>query len=129
MKNIFLAAVTFLAVFTCGISISSATRATGNEIGVVIIGGTEFKTSDYYKMIPKIFKLPNGYVIGDEMQSKYQRYLLENDLIGEKLPRKQNLIDFTARSGCSKILFIVVDSATDRKTEFQFKLMLIFAIV
>jgi len=115
MKNIFLATVTFLAVFTCGISISSATRETGKEVGVVIIGGAEFKTADYYKMIPQSFKLPRGYVIGDQMQSRYQLFLMENDLLDEKIPRKNYLLDFTARSGCSKVLFLVVDSATDHQ--------------
>ena len=115
MKKIFLVTIIFLAVFICGISISSANRETGKEFGIVIISGAEFKTSDYYKIISKTFKLPNGYVIGDEMQSKYQKFLLENDLIGEKLPRKNYLLDFTAQSGCERILFLVVTSTADHQ--------------
>lgn len=114
MGKIFLAAVTFLAVFVCAVSVS-ATRETGKEVGVVIIGGAEFKTADYYKLIPKTFNLPNGYVIGDSFQSKYQVFLMENDLLGEKIPRKNYLLDFTAKSGCSKVLFLVIDSTTDHQ--------------
>ena len=113
MKKIFFAAVTFLAIFICGVSISSAKSA--GSTGVVIIGGAEFKTSDYYKLVKQNFNFKGPAKIGDEMQSKYQKFLLENDLLGEKLPRKQYLLDFTAQSGCEKILFLVVTSTADHQ--------------
>ena len=114
LKKILGATIIFLAVFVFAVSLSAA-KETGKEVGVVIIGGAEFKTADFYKRIPNAFKLPNGYVIGDKMQSKYQLFLMENDLLGEKIPRKNYLIDFTAKSGCSKVLFLVVDAAADHQ--------------
>ena len=102
-----------LAMFTC----TTFAAQVQSTIGFVIISGAEFKTADYYKMIQSEFKSKSGakFQFGNELQSKYQRYLLENDLVGNTIPRKQNLIDFTARSSCDKILFLFVDSTTDHQ--------------
>jgi len=113
VKKNFFAAVTFLAIFICGVSISSAKSA--DSTGVVIIGGAEFKTSDYYKAVKQNLNFKGTAKIGDEMQSKYQKFLLENDLLDENFPRKQYLFDFTAQSGCEKILFLVVTSTADHQ--------------
>ncbi len=111
MKKIFLVAAAFLSIFIFGAGISSAQ---GN-LGIVIVGGAEFKTADYYKIVSQTFKLQENFKIGDEMQSKYQRFLMENDLLDEKIPRKQHLLDFTAQSGCEEILFLIIDSTADHQ--------------
>ena len=102
-----------LIIFTC----TTFAAQVQSTVGVVIIGGAEFKTKDYYKMIQSEIKSKNGakFQIGNEIQSKYQRYLFENDLVGETTPRKQNLIDFTVRSSCDKVLFLVVSSTADHQ--------------
>ena len=113
MKKIFLATAAFLAIFIFNVAISSAKSVV--HTGVVIVGGAEFKTSDYYKAVQQNLNFKGNTKVGDEMQSKYQTFLLENDLLSEKLPRKQYLLDFTAQSGCERILFLVVTSTADHQ--------------
>ena len=120
MKKIFLMSFALLVIFTCS---AFAAKEPPTTLGIVIIGGSEFKTADYYKMIPKVFDFKKNITckIGDEMQSRYQKFLLEYDLVGNDTPKKQNLIDFAARSGCNKILFLVVDSSADHQNDFKSK--------
>lgn len=111
MKKIFLMTLALLAIFSC-----TALAAPKNIVGFVIVGNSEYKTANNYKMIKNTFDGKKISInVGDEIQSKYQRFLLENDLIGIDAPRKQNLIDFTARSGCNEIVFIFVTSTTDHQ--------------
>lgn len=112
MKKIFLMSFALLVIFSC-----SAFAATKSSVGFVIVGGSEYKTEDYYKTVSGTFKgkANISIKIGDEMQSKYQKYLLEYDLIGETVPRKQNLVDFTARSSCNEVVFLFVTSTTDHQ--------------
>ena len=115
MKKTFIMAFALLIIFSC-----SAFAAANNSVGVVIVGGAEFKTKDYYKMISSVFDLNKSRdKVGDEIQGKYQKFLLERDLLGEKIPRKQYLIDFAARSGCSKVLFLMIDSTADHQNDFK----------
>lgn len=111
MKKIFLMTFALLMIFSCH------ALAAQKTLGFVLVGGAEFKTSDYYKMIPEAFNLPKDYPykIGDELQSKYQKFLLERDLVGDNSPRKQNLTDFTARSGCDEIIFLFLNSTADHQ--------------
>ena len=113
LKKIFVMTLAMLIIFSC-----TAFAAANNSVGVVIVGGAEFKTKDFYKMIPNVFDLNKSRCkVGDEIQGKYQKFLLERDLLGETIPRKQNLIDFAAKSGCSKVLFLVVDSTADHQND------------
>lgn len=112
LKKIFMITIALLIIFSC-----NAFAAQRSTIGFVIVGGAEFKTNDYYKMIKDEFKPKNGakFIIGDEMQSKYQKYLIEYDMVGNTVPRRQNLVDFVARSGCSEVIFLFVTSSTDHQ--------------
>lgn len=117
MKKFFTIAAALFFMFYCNFSVNAATNFQ-KAVGVVVIGGAEFKTPDYYKFIEKSFNAKSGakIYIGGELQNKYQKFLLNRDLVGNEIPRKQDLIDFTAVSGYGKILFIVVsDSAIDHQ--------------
>lgn len=116
MKKIFLTAITFLAVFISAVSISSA-QNTKTTLGFVLIGGAEFKTEDFYKAIPQNFKKPSNYSFQsfEETQNKFQKFLFENNLLDEKVPRKELLLNFVAESGCDRILYLVVDATTDHQ--------------
>jgi len=112
LKKFCLMTLALLMIFTC-----SALAVPKNTVGFVIVGGSEYKTSDYYKMVSSVFKGKKNITlkVSDEMQSQYQKYLLEYDLIGETVPRKQNLVDFTARSSCNEVVFLFVTATTDRQ--------------
>lgn len=112
MRKIFLIAAVFLVMFSCT---AFATRELmPRNIGIVVIGGAEFKTPDFYKLVKNEFNPKSGakLEVGGDLQNKYQKFLLNRDLSGNTTPRRQDLIDFTAISGCKKILFVSVSSST-----------------
>ena len=88
------------------------------SVGVVVIGSAEFKTPDFYKAVKNEFSPKSGakFVVGGDLQNKYQKFLINRDLVGNNIPRRQDLIDFTASSGYGKVLFIVIpDSSKDHQ--------------
>ncbi|MBO4401068.1 MAG: hypothetical protein J5809_04415 [Selenomonadaceae bacterium] len=82
---------------------------------VVIIGGAEFKTNDYYKIVRKNFgkKTNAKFEAGSDVQESYQVFMMERYDIGENKPHKQDLIDFAAESGYGNVLFLIVDEHID----------------
>jgi len=87
------------------------------NVGVIIVGGAEFKTSDYYKIIKDEIKPLSGskIVFGNDLQTKYKKYWLQKGFIGEQMPEKDDLIAFTNMSGCDKIICLIVsDSMVDK---------------
>ncbi|MBR4904161.1 MAG: hypothetical protein IKZ53_05780 [Selenomonadaceae bacterium] len=87
------------------------------NVGVIIVGGAEFKTSDYYKIIKSEVKPISGskIVFGNDLQTLYKKYWLQQGYIGEQVPQKDDLINFTNMSGCDKIIcLIVADSVVDK---------------
>lgn len=113
MKKIFMLAALIVAAFTC-----TAFAASNFGTKVVIIGGGEFKTADFYKVIQKNLgaKSGNKYECGNEIQKRYQTFIMDRYDIGEDKPRKQDFIDFTAWSGYGKVLFLIVDENIDTQT-------------
>ena len=113
MKKIFILAAMILAAFTC-------TAFAANNFGtkVVIIGGGEFKTADFYKIVQKNLgsKSGNKYECGNDIQKRYQVFIMNRYDIGEDKPRKQDFTDFTAWSGYDKVLFLIVDENVDTQT-------------
>ena len=113
MKKIFL-----LAAMICFALTSTAFAARDyNSVGVVIIGGVEFKTDDYYKIIRNELNPKSGakIIVGNDMQTLYKKYWLRQGYIGEQTPQKNDLINFTASSGYKKVVFIIIsDSTVDR---------------
>ena len=96
------------------LAISACTAYAANDlsrnVGVVVIGGAEFKTPEFYKIIEKNFDPKSGakIFVGGDLQNKYQKYLFNNDLSVNTLPSKRTLVNFVAASGYGKILFIEI---------------------
>ena len=91
--------------------------AANDKVGVVIIGGVEFKTNDFYKIVKSELNTKSGakLLVGNEMQTLYKKYWLRQGYIGEQTPQRDDLIHFTATSGCKKIVFLIVsDSVVDK---------------
>ena len=113
MKKIFwLAAIIFFAV-----SGTAFAAKDYQSVGVVIIGGADFKTDDFYKIVRNELKPKSGakIFVGNEMQTLYKKYWLREGYIGEQTPQKKDLINFAAMSGHKKIVCIIVaDSVVDR---------------
>lgn len=111
MKKIFPVMLAILFI------ISGSAFAANNllrSVGVVVIGGAEFKTPEFYKIIKKEFDPKSGakFVVSGDLQNKYQKFLINRNLVGNNIPRREDLIDFTAASGYGKILFIVIPNST-----------------
>ena len=110
MKKIFL-----LASMICLILSGTASARDFNSVGVVIIGGAEFKTDDFYKAVRSEISPKSGakIIVGNDMQTLYKKYWLRKGYIGEQTPQKEDLIEFTATSGCNKIVCIIVSDVVD----------------
>lgn len=116
MKKILLLATMILTLISCtAFAAQSSSGSNYRSTKVVIIGGAEFKTKDYYNLIKKVLgsKTKTAYEAGDEIQRKYQLFMMERYDIGENKPRKQDFIDFASRSGYGNILFLVLDENID----------------
>lgn len=115
MKKIIFIAAAILVMISC--TTFAASNSLKN-VGAVVVGGAEYKTPEFYKFIKDKFDPKSGakFVVGGDLQNKYQKFLLNRDLVGNETPRRQDLIDFAAASGYGKILFIVVsDSSADHQ--------------
>lgn len=114
MKKIFMLAAMLVTLISC------TAFAANEEFGtkVVIIGGTEFKTADYYKIVQKNLgsKSGNKYECGNEIQKRYKVFMMDRYDIGDSTPRKQDFVDFTAWSGYGKVLFLILDETIDTQT-------------
>ena len=104
-------AILVLSAATVCAAASSYNRGTK----VVIIGGAEFKTDDYYKIVRKNFgkKSKAQFEAGSDVQERYQIFMMERYDIGENKPHKQDLIDFAAENGYGSVLFLIVDEHLD----------------
>ena len=112
MKKIFLLAAMICLVLT---STAFATREYQPRIGVVIIGGAEFKTNDYYKIVQKELKPMSGAKVfaGNDIQTNYKKYWLKKGYIGDQEPQKNDLIEFAATSGYSKVVYVIISDTVD----------------
>lgn len=111
-KIILLAAAIFF-------TLTSTTFAAANyqSIGVVIIGGAEFKTDDFYDVIKSQIKPSSGakIFVGNDLQTRYKKYWLRRGYIGEQTPQKNDLVQFAAMSGCDKIVCLIVSDTVDKQ--------------
>ena len=115
MKKIIFIAAAILVMISCT---AFAAKNFSRSVGVVVVGGAEYKTPEFYKFIKNKFSPKSGanFDVGGDLQNKYQKFLLNRDLVGNETPRRQDLIDFAAASGYGKILFVVVsDSSADHQ--------------
>ena len=109
MKKIFL-----LTAMIC-LMLTGTAFAANDKIGVVIVGGVEFKTNDFYKAVKSELDPKSGakIIVGNDMQTLYKKYWLQQGYIGEQTPQKDDLIHFAAISGYKKIVYIIVSDVVD----------------
>ena len=115
MKKIFLLAAMLMTLLTCT---AFAAQNSYNSTKVVIIGGAEFKTKDFYKIVEKNLgsKTQTAYECGDKIQRQYQVFMMNRYDIGENKPRKQDFIDFVDSNSYNKVLFLILDENIDTQT-------------
>ena len=113
MKKIFMFAAMFVMLISC-----TAFAANNYGTKVVIVGGSEFKTADYYKIIQKNLgsKSGNKYECGNEIQKRYQVFMMDRYDVGENKPKKNDMVDFVAWSGYDKVLFVMLDENIDTQS-------------
>ena len=111
MKKIIFIAAAILMMISCT---AFAAKDFSRSVGVVVVGGAEYKTPEFYKFVKSKFDPKSGakFDVGGDLQNKYQKFLLNRDLVGNTIPRRQDLIDFAAASGYGKILFVVVSDSS-----------------
>lgn len=115
MKKILSIIFAMLAFSACT---TYAATNLSRSVGAVVIGGAEFKTPEFYKMIQKEFDPKSGakFIVGGDLQNKYQKFLINRDMVGNDTPRRQDLIDFVTASGYGKILYVVIsDTNSDHQ--------------
>ena len=107
----------FLAVMMICFALTSQALAARDyqSVGVVIIGGVEFKTDDYYKIVKDELKPSSGakIIVGNDMQTRYKKYWLNRGYIGEQTPQKEDFTNFAATNGFSKVIYIVISDVSD----------------
>ncbi|MBQ3442165.1 MAG: hypothetical protein IJG33_02845 [Selenomonadaceae bacterium] len=111
MKKIFL-----LAMMICLALTGTALAARDYQsVGVVIIGGVEFKTDDYFDAIKDTLKPKSGakIIVGNDMQTRYKKYWLNRGFIGEQPPQKEDFTSFAASNGFSKVVYVVISDVSD----------------
>lgn len=114
-KIIFIAAAMIFAL-TGTVGAANSSRYL-NSVGVVIVGGAEFKTNDFYGVVKDRFKPLSGskIIVGNELQTLYKKYWLNRGFIGEQPTQKNDLIEFAAMSGCDKIICLIVTDTVDKQ--------------
>lgn len=92
------------------------------KIGIVVIGGADVKTPDFFNAISESFaQSPNEalkYIIetGTPAQTKYQNYWTDKDFLDEQPLTKTVVLDFAKYSGYDKVLYIVINEPVMEKT-------------
>ena len=125
MKKIFLLALCFILISASTTFAGAAEdflSRSGPTVGIVIVGGSDFRTPDYYGYIDKTFtakdkkKYGNYKIVsGNDMQSKYLNFWTDKGFLEEQFPKKQDFLDFVKYSGYGKVLFLMVkDPVTDK---------------
>ena len=116
MRKVLFIAAAIIFVMTGTVSAANSSRYL-NSVGVVIVGGAEFKTNDFYGVVKDRFKPLSGakIVIGNDIQTLYKKYWLNRGYIGEQPPQKNDLIEFAAMSGCDKIICLIVNDTVDKQ--------------
>lgn len=114
MRKIFL-----LAMMICfGMASVAMAAANPQKVGVVIIGGVEFKTDDYYKIVKSVIKPLSGaeVVYGNDLQTRYKKYWVSKGFVGEQTPEQEDFMNFAATSGCKKVVYVMItDSVVDQR--------------
>lgn len=109
------------------ICISSSCFAAGaqKDIGVVLIGSSEYKEDHMISVMVEIMTTenPSGVVmhVGADEQSKYQEFWFTKGKLDADNPTPQNFLEYVNYTGYDKVLFLVVkDPVVDTKKEGLF---------
>jgi hypothetical protein len=92
------------------------------KIGVVVIGGADVKTPDFFDAISEsLAQSPNEspkYIIeaGTLAQTKYQNYWTDKDFLDEQPLTKTVVLDFVKYSGYDQVLYILINQPVMEKT-------------
>ena len=111
MKKILFAPL--LAVLVALFCFGGTALAAQSQIAVVVVGSSDFKTKDYFGTVKKYFADPvDGSNItvsyGNDIQTQYQEYWLDQGELDEQRPKKQDLLNFVSYGNYSKVLYIVL---------------------
>ncbi len=111
MKRIVL---TCLFLLLCNIAFAETVKnlSSGHQnIGVVIIGSSDFKTQDFYEYLYGQLRTENNpynVIVGNDPQNKYMEYWLEQGALEEQTPKKDDLLKFVDFSKYDKVLYCIV---------------------
>ena len=125
MKKISILSMLLMLLFSCTAFAADATsllQKAPTKIGVVVVGGADVKTPDFFKYISQAFEGENTlYTIetGTAIQSKYQQYWFDKGFLEEQKLTKQDLHDFVKYSGQQKVLFLTISSPIVEKTKIS----------
>lgn len=107
----FLSVLAALLIMSTAVVYAAQNSSSRHGTKIVIIGGAEYKTSDYYKIARNSFG--KGYEAGEEIQDRYQTFMMERHDVGEDTPHKQDFIDFTAQNDYDSVVFLIVSEKLD----------------
>ena len=91
------------------------------RVGIVVVGGAEYKTKDYFDFVEKYFVKPftsnrMQMQYGKDAQNKYQNYWLDRGYLEEQTPTQRDFIEFVSYGAYDKVIFLKVqDSVTDQQ--------------
>lgn len=108
MKKIFLLVALILSV-ACPVCLANGINSV-ERIGVILIGGSDFKSQGFYRYAKEHLDDENHrYIVdaGDELQTKYLNFWIDKGELEEQEAKKKDLLDFVKYSGYDKILYLI----------------------
>lgn len=122
MKKIM--ALTLLMMLTMfSATTAFAAKTITQRVGVVIVGGADYKTKDFYEYVEKYFYKPFASDVmqiqyGKDAQNKYQNFWLDKGYLEEQKPTQKDFIEFVSYGAYDKVIFLKVE---DSVSEMQRK--------
>ena len=112
MKKIVFLMALIVGTVICQFLIQNVTFAAPQNIAVVVVSADDdFKGKLFIKDINKNFGKNNANVkilSGDDVQSKYQEYWFDKELVEEGTPKKEDLIDFVSYGNYDKVIYLMI---------------------
>lgn len=108
-KIFFITAAVFLALTSTALAARSH-----SVIGVVVVGSEEFSSDAYCQIVANQLKPKSGARIfsGKKIQLQYKTVWANFGGVGtEDNPQREDMIQFAAFSGCTKVLFFVASNS------------------
>lgn len=130
MKKLILLTVLIFSLFSTAAFAAENSAAPANgvlhrsleTIGVVVIGGADVKTPDFFNAIAEAFsptaQEAQKYTIetGTPAQTKYQNYWSDKNFLDEQPLTKDVAVDFVKYSGYDKVLYIMISQPVMENT-------------